>query len=153
MMKIGDKIENKEILLTGNKQAHLHDYLGKNLIIYFYPKANTPGCTTESNDFNELFTDFQKNNTNILGVSKDTLKRQENFKEKYGFAFDLVADEAEELCHYFDVIKEKKNYGRTYMGIVRSTFLFNAKGQLIQEWRNVRVKNHAQAVFDAVKNI
>ncbi len=150
MMTIGEKYDNINLVLTGNKKAQLHDYLGQNLVLYFYPKANTPGCTNESNDFNDLLAEFSKKNTTILGVSKDTLKRQENFKAKYNFAFDLVADESEELCHYFDVIKEKKNYGKTYLGIVRSTFLFNAKGELVQEWRNLRVKGHAQKVLDCV---
>jgi len=153
MINIGDKVENKTILLTGNEQAQLNDYLDKYLVIYFYPKANTSGCTTESNDFNELHSEFIENDTEILGASKDTLKRQENFKAKYRFNFELIADEQEELCHYFDVIKEKKNYGRTYMGIVRSTFLIDDKGVLIKEWRNLRVKNHAQDVFDFIKGL
>ncbi|HFC30635.1 MAG TPA: peroxiredoxin [Oceanospirillales bacterium] len=153
MINIGDKVENKTVLLTGNKQAHLHDFLDKYLVLYFYPKANTPGCTTESNDFNDLLENFQKLKVNILGASKDTLKRQENFKAKYGFRFDLIADEQEDLCHYFDVIKEKKNYGRTYLGIVRSTFLIDDKGILIHEWRNLRVKNHAQSVLDYISQI
>ncbi|HPI96766.1 MAG TPA: peroxiredoxin, partial [Gammaproteobacteria bacterium] len=125
MVKINEKIKDFEILLTGNKKAKLSDYQGKYLVLYFYPKASTPGCTTESCDFTELFPKFSQSNANILGVSKDTLKRQENFKEKYNFAFDLIADTEEEICNYFEVIQEKKNYGKTYMGIVRSTFVID----------------------------
>ena len=153
MIKIGEKVKDFDILLTGNKQAKLSDYLGKYLVLYFYPKASTPGCTTESCDFTELHPQFSNKNTQILGASKDTLKRQENFKAKYNFSFDLIADESEEVCNYFGVIQEKKNYGRTYMGIVRSTFIIDPKGVLIKEWRNLRVKGHAQEVFEFIENL
>jgi peroxiredoxin Q/BCP len=121
------------------------------LVLYFYPKASTPGCTTESCDFTELFPQFSDANTQILGVSMDTLKRQDNFKAKFNFAFDLIADTSQEVCQYFGVIQEKKNFGKTYMGIVRSTFIINPQGELIKEWRNLRVKGHAQEVFDFIQ--
>jgi len=152
MVKINKKIKDFDILLTSNKQAKLSDYQGEYLILYFYPKANTPGCTTESCDFTELFPDFRKVNANILGISIDSLKKQENFKNKYNFAFDLIADIDEEVCHYFDVIKEKKNFGKTYMGIVRSTFIIDSNGVLIKEWRNLRVKGHANEVYEFIKH-
>ena len=153
MVKINEKIKDFEILLTGNKKAKLSDYQGKYLVLYFYPKASTPGCTTESCDFTELFPKFSQSNANILGVSKDTLKRQENFKEKYNFAFDLIADTEEEICNYFEVIQEKKNYGKTYMGIVRSTFVIDPDGKLIKHWDKVRVKGHAQEVYEFIESL
>ncbi|MBL4661950.1 MAG: peroxiredoxin [Alcanivoracaceae bacterium] len=153
MVKIDEKIKDFDILLTGNKQARLSDYLGKYLVIYFYPKASTPGCTTESCDFTELFPQFSDLNANILGVSIDSLKRQENFKTKYDFAFDLIADTEEQVCNYFGVIQEKKNFGKTYMGIVRSTFVIDPQGVLIKQWRNLRVKGHAQDVYDFIESL
>ena len=153
MIKLGQKIKDFNILLTGNKPAKLSDYQGQNLVLYFYPKASTPGCTTESCDFTELFPKFEKMNANILGASIDSLKRQDNFKAKYNFAFDLIADTEEEVCHYFGVIQEKKNFGKTYMGIVRSTFVINEKGVLVKEWRNLRVKGHAQEVLEFIESM
>ena len=153
MVKINEKIKDFAILLTGNKKAKLSDYQGKYLVLYFYPKASTPGCTTESCDFTELFPKFSQSNANILGVSKDTLKRQENFKEKYNFAFDLIADTEEEICNYFEVIQEKKNYGKTYMGIVRSTFVIDQDGKLIKHWDKIRVKGHAQEVYEFIESL
>lgn len=150
MIKLGEKIQDLHILLTGNKQTKLSQYQGQYLVLYFYPKASTPGCTTESCDFTELFPQFSDANTQILGVSMDTLKRQDNFKAKFNFAFDLIADTSQEVCQYFGVIQEKKNFGKTYMGIVRSTFIINPQGELIKEWRNLRVKGHAQEVFDFI---
>jgi peroxiredoxin Q/BCP len=153
MIKIGEKIQDFEILLTGDKHKNLSDYQGQFLVLYFYPKASTPGCTTESCDFTQLFPQFSNANTQILGASIDTLKRQENFKGKYNFTFDLIADTSQEVCHYFGVIQEKKNFGKTYMGIVRSTFIINPQGELIKEWRNLRVKGHAQEVYDYIQTL
>lgn len=153
MIKIGEKIQDFDVLLTGNKQAKLSDYQGKYLVLYFYPKANTPGCTTESCDFTELFPQFSDVNANILGASIDSLKRQENFKTKYNFTFDLIADTKIEVCNYFGTYQEKKNFGKTYMGIVRSTFVISPEGKLIKEWRNLRVKGHAQKVLEYIINL
>lgn len=153
MVKTGEKIQDFEVLLTGNKQAKLSDYQGKYLVLYFYPKASTPGCTTESCDFTELFPQFSQANCNILGASIDSLKRQENFKAKYNFTFDLIADTQEKVCNYFGVIQEKKNFGKTYMGIVRSTFVIDPNGTLIKEWRNLRVKGHAQEVYGFIDEL
>lgn len=153
MIKTGEKIQDFEVLLTGNKKAKLSDYQGKYLVLYFYPKANTPGCTTESCDFTELFPKFSEKNANILGASIDSLKRQENFKEKYHFAFDLIADTEKEISLYFGVYQEKKNFGKTYMGIVRSTFVINPEGKLIKEWRNLRVKGHTQKVYEFIEKL
>lgn len=135
---------------TGDQILKLSDFKGKNLILYFYPKDNTPGCTTEGNDFSAMYKKFQKKNTEILGISRDSIKKHENFKTKFKFPFDLLSDEDEALCTLFDVIKLKKLYGKEYLGIERSTFLINEKGVLQQEWRKVRVKEHVQEVFDAI---
>ena len=148
MIKLSEKIKDFDILLTGNTKAKLSDYQGKYLVLYFYPKASTPGCTTESCDFTELFPKFSNMNANILGISIDSLKRQENFKAKYNFVFELIADTEEHVCNYFGVIQEKKNFGKTYMGIVRSTFIIDPEGKIINEWRNLRVKGHAQKVLE-----
>lgn len=153
MVKTGEKIQDFEVLLTGNKQAKLSDYQGKYLVLYFYPKASTPGCTTESCDFTELFPQFSDANCTILGASIDSLKRQENFKAKYDFAFDLIADTEKEISSYFGVYQEKKNFGKTYMGIVRSTFVIDPQGVLIKEWRNLRVKGHAQEVYEFIESL
>ncbi len=153
MIKIGEKVQDFEVLLTGGKTVKLSDYRKKYLVLYFYPKASTPGCTTESCDFTELLPQFSDVNTNILGASIDSLKRQENFKAKYNFAFDLIADTEKEISSYFGVYQEKKNFGKTYMGIVRSTFVIDPQGILIKEWRNLRVKGHAQEVHEFIKGL
>ena len=153
MIKLNQKIKDFDVLLTGNKQAKLSDYSGQYLVLFFYPKASTPGCTTESCDFTELFPEFADMNANILGISIDSLKRQENFKAKYDFAFDLIADTNEEVCQYFGVIQEKKNFGKTYMGIVRSTFIIDKEGTLVKEWRNLRVKGHAKNVLETIQSM
>ncbi len=153
MIKIGEKIKDFSVLLTGQKKVNISDYQGQYLVLYFYPKASTPGCTTESCELSDLMPDFSDKNASILGASIDSLKRQENFKSKYDFKFDLIADTSEELSNYFGVIQEKKNFGKTYMGIVRSTFVIDPKGILIKEWRNLRVKDHAQNVFDYINSL
>ncbi len=129
----------------------LKDFKGRNLVIYFYPKDNTPGCTQEGQDFRDHYSKFKRAKTVVLGVSRDSIKVHTNFKAKHEFPFELISDPEEELCKLFDVIKLKKNYGREYMGIERSTFLIDSKGVLREEWRGVKVKGHAEAVLTAAK--
>ena len=136
---------------TGDQKIRLKDLRGRNVVIYFYPKDSTPGCTTEGRDFSALQARFKRANTVILGVSRDSLASHEKFKEKQGFRFDLLSDPDEALCKKFDVIQEKTLYGRKFMGVVRSTFLIDADGKLRREWRNVKVKGHAEEVLEAVK--
>jgi peroxiredoxin Q/BCP len=136
---------------TGNKTICLKELRGKNVVIYFYPKDSTPGCTTEGRDFSALHGKFKRAQTIILGVSRDSIASHEKFKEKQGFPFDLISDPDETLCKKFDVIHEKTLYGRKFMGVVRSTFLIDADGRLRREWRKVKVKGHAEEVLEAVK--
>jgi thioredoxin-dependent peroxiredoxin len=150
---LGQPIGDLEFSLTGNRRARLADFLGRNLVLYFYPKANTPGCTQEGQDFRDAYADFTGLDTLILGASRDGLKAQENFKAKQGFPFDLVADTDEALCRLFDVIKLKKLYGRESLGVERSTFLIDGEGVLRREWRNVKVKGHVQAVLEAIREL
>ncbi|AFJ03746.1 Thiol peroxidase, Bcp-type [Methylophaga frappieri] len=138
---------------TGEQEISLAEFAGKNVVIYFYPKDNTPGCTTEGQDFRDHYDQFSALNTVILGVSRDGLKAHENFKNKHAFPFELLSDKEEHLCQLFDVIKLKKLYGKSYMGIERSTFLIDSKGILRQEWRGVKVKGHVAAVLEAVKSL
>ena len=136
---------------TGEQKIRLKDLRGKNVVIYFYPKDSTPGCTTEGRDFSALHGKFKRANTVILGVSRDSIASHEKFKEKQGFPFELLSDPDEKVCRKFDVIQEKSLYGRKFMGVVRSTFLIDADGKLRREWRNVKVKGHAEEVLEAVK--
>lgn len=149
--KIGKQVADADLQLTGDKQAKLSDYRGKPLVLYFYPKASTPGCTTEGLDFTAAINKFRRQSCKILGASRDSLKAQENFKAKQGFPFDLVSDKEETLCQAMDVIKMKNMYGKQVRGIERSTFLIDADGVLRQEWRGVKVKGHVDEVLEAVK--
>ena len=150
---IGKKAPAFSLPATGDQTIALKDLKGKNLVLYFYPKDSTPGCTTEGQDFRDRYAEFQKLNTEILGVSRDSLKRHENFKAKQGFPFALLSDEEELLCNKYYVIKEKKLYGKTHMGIERSTFLIDANGVLRAEWRKVKVKGHVEEVLEAVRQL
>ena len=136
---------------TRGKTIHLKELRGQNVVLYFYPKDSTPGCTTEGQDFRDLHAKFRRQKTVILGVSRDSLASHEKFRDKQSFPFDLISDPDEKLCKKFDVIQEKTLYGRKFMGVERSTFLIDADGKLRQEWRKVKVKGHAAEVFDAVK--
>ena len=153
MVSIGKKVDNFSLPSTGDKTLSLEDFKGQNLVIYFYPKDSTPGCTLEGQNFRDLHEEFARANTAILGVSRDGLKAHENFKAKQQFPFDLLSDKEEELCKQFDVIHEKNMYGRKVLGIVRSTFLIDSEGILQQEWRKVRVKGHADEVLEAARNL
>lgn len=152
-VQIGKKVTNFQLPATGEKIIKLSDFKGKNVIVYFYPKDNTPGCTKESENFRDNIKKFSKLNTVILGVSRDSIKSHENFKAKLDFSFDLLSDSEEKLCQQFDVIKEKNMYGKKVMGIERSTFLIDDKGILREEWRKVRVNGHVEEVLQAVKEL
>ncbi len=138
---------------TSAVQVGTESLKGKNTVIYFYPKDNTPGCTTEGQDFRDIHDALAAANTQVFGVSRDSMKTHENFKKKHDFPFELISDPDETLCKLFDVIKLKKLYGKEYMGIERSTFLIDADGILRREWRKVKVKGHAQEVLEAVKSL
>lgn len=141
-----------KVAATGDQTMQLSKFRGKKVVIYFYPKDNTPGCTTEGQDFSDLYNKFKRQNAVIFGVSRDSLASHEKFKAKLRFPFELLSDPDENLCRKFDVIREKTLYGRKFMGVERSTFLIDESGKLRHEWRKVRVKGHAQEVLDAVKN-
>lgn len=136
---------------TRDKKIRLKDLRGQNVVLYFYPKDSTPGCTTEGRDFAALHARFRRQKTVVLGVSRDSLVSHEKFRAKQEFPFDLISDPDEKLCKKFDVIQEKSLYGRKFMGVERSTFLIDKAGKLRQEWRKVKVKGHAEAVLEAVK--
>ena len=138
---------------SGTREAKLSDHAGRWLVLYFYPKDSTPGCTTEGRDFAALLTKFGKLGADVLGVSRDSVKSHQNFCTKQDFGFELVSDADESLCQAFDVIREKQLYGRKYIGIERSTFLLDPEGRVAREWRGVKVPGHAQAVLDALNTL
>jgi len=144
-------VKNFKAAATRNKTIELKELRGQNVVIYFYPKDSTPGCTTEGQDFRDLHAKFRRQKTVILGVSRDSIASHEKFRDKQNFPFDLISDPDEVLCKQFDVIHEKSLYGKKFMGIVRSTFLIDTSGKLRQEWRKVKVNGHANEVFEAVK--
>jgi peroxiredoxin Q/BCP len=152
-MKVGDKLPALTLPASGGKDIDLKSFKGRKVIVYFYPKDNTPGCTQEGIDFRDMHGDFVKAGAVILGVSKDSVRSHDNFVAKFEFPFDLLCDADEALCKAFDVIKEKSMYGKKYLGIERSTFLFDDKGVLKREWRGVKVKGHAPEVLAAVKSL
>ncbi len=136
---------------TSDTQVHLKELRGQTVVLYFYPKDSTPGCTQEGQDFRDLHAKFRRQKTVIFGVSRDSLASHEKFKAKQAFPFELISDPDEKLCQQFDVIREKKLYGRTFMGVERSTFLIDKDGKLRGEWRKVKVKGHAEEVLEAVR--
>jgi peroxiredoxin Q/BCP len=149
-ISIGTAMLDFEALSTGNKTIKLTDYRGRFVIIYFYPKDNTPGCTQEGQSFRDNFEKFTALNAVILGVSRDSVRIHESFKCKQEFPFDLLSDADEKLCELFDVIKMKNMYGKQVRGIERSTFLIDPQGILIHEWRKVKVKNHSEDILDVL---
>lgn len=150
-MNVGEKISDFTFSATDNLNAHLSDYKGRPVILYFYPKDATPGCTTEGQDFRDAYPQFKALNAAIFGISRDSLKSHEKFKANQNFPFELISDEDETLCQLFDVIKMKSMYGKQVRGIERSTFLVDTNGVLNKEWRKVSVKGHVEEVLQAVK--
>ena len=152
MLDTGDKVPTDlPLALSSGETTTLGDFSGQWLVLYFYPKDSTPGCTTEGNDFNALLPKFKKLGATVLGVSRDSVKSHQNFCAKQGFKFDLVSDRDENLCNAFGVIREKNMYGRKVMGIVRSTYLIDPEGVIAESWQPVKVPGHADAVLEALK--
>lgn len=150
---LGKKVPAFKQLATSEKELSLKDFKGQNLVLYFYPKDHTPGCTIEGQDFSTAYKKFAQLNTQVIGVSRDSIKTHENFKTKLSFPFDLIADQDETLCTLFDVIKEKNMYGKKVLGIERSTFLIDSNSVLRNEWRKVKVKGHVDEVLATVKSL
>ncbi len=148
--KVGNKAPDFTLPATGDQKIKLSALRGRPVVLYFYPKDSTPGCTLEGQDFRDRHADFAKHDTVILGVSRDSLRSHENFKAKQAFPFELLADTEETVCQRYDVIKEKNMYGRKVLGVERSTFLIDAEGKLVREWRKVKVKGHVDEVLAAV---
>ena len=148
---INKTITNFELAATSGLTFKLSDYLGKTLVIYFYPKDNTPGCTTQGMQFRDSYADFQTANAEIFGISRDSLKSHENFKAKFSFPFELLADTEELACGIFGVMKMKNMYGKQVRGVERSTFIIDKNGVLVHEWRGVKVDGHALEVLNFIK--
>ena len=153
MIKENTKAPIFKLPSTNKKEYSLKDSIGSYVIIYFYPKDDTPGCTIETNDFNKLLPKFKKLNCQILGISKDNLKSHDKFRDKYKIKFDLLADEEIKVLKKYKVWAKKKFMGREFMGIVRTTFLIDKKGKIIKIWNNVKVKDHAKEVLETLQNI
>lgn len=150
-LKVGDQIPDIELPATGQKTVRLRG-LGKRIVLYFYPKDMTPGCTIEGHEFTRLKGEFEALNTVVLGVSRDSVQSHEKFKEKECYTVDLLSDEKSELCDAFGVIKDKNMYGKIVRGIERSTFVIDESGKVVKEWRKVKVEGHAAEVLDFIKN-
>ena len=152
-ISVGKKVPDFSLPSTGDKTFTLSDQAGKKVVLYFYPKDNTPGCTSEGQDFRDLYPEFVGSGADVFGLSRDSIKKHENFKAKFHFEFDLLSDEDEKVCGLFEVLKDKIMYGRKVKGIERSTFLIDEHGVLQQEWRKVRVKGHVEEVLEAVREL
>ena len=153
MLEAGKKAPAFNAVTDGDGKIALKDLKGRNVVLYFYPKDMTPGCTTEAEGFRDAIKDFEKANTVVIGVSKDSVKRHDNFKAKHGLPFTLISDEDGKICEAYGVWQIKKNYGREYMGIVRSTFLIDEKGKIAKIWSNLRVKGHVDTVLEAAQSL
>ena len=149
----GDLIPDLTVAVTQNDALKLRSLKGKNLILYFYPKDNTPGCTTQGQNFRDAYAQFQAANTEILGVSRESIRTHQNFINKHEFPFDLISDPEEILCKAMDVMKQKSMYGKTYIGIERSTFVFDVDGKLVHQVRKVKVKGHVESILEFVQNL
>lgn len=152
-INVGDLVPNLTVVITQNESLRLRELSGKNLVLYFYPKDNTPGCTTEGQNFRDLYSEFQAANTEVLGVSRESIRTHQNFINKHEFPFDLISDPDENLCKEMGVMKEKSMYGKTYIGIERSTFVFDVEGKLVHEVRKVKVKGHVEAILEIVRDL
>ena len=148
-----DKVNPITCVATSNQKVEIPDNHGRNIVLYFYPKDDTPGCTIEGNDFSALNESFADQNTVIYGVSRDSIASHEKFKQKFNYTIDLISDEDESLCNQFDVIKLKKLYGKEYMGIVRSTFVINPNGEILKQWDKVKVDGHAEEVLEFISGL
>jgi len=152
-LKVGKKVPDFSLPATGSGSFRLKDAAGRKLVIYFYPKDMTSGCTKESQDFRDRAAAFRKAGAQIVGVSRDSVASHEKFKARDKLSFELLADEEEKICKLFDVIHEKSMYGRKYLGVIRSTFLLDAAGVLQREWRKVKVPGHAEEVLEAAQSL
>lgn len=152
-VSLGKKVPEFSAAATSNQTIRLKDLKGRKIVLYFYPRDSTPGCTTEGQDFRDHFAEFQKADTEIFGISQDSLKSHENFRSKQNFPFQLISDEDGSLCRLFDVIKMKSMYGKQFEGIERSTFLIDASGKLQREWRKVKVPGHVAEVLQAAQEL
>ena len=150
---VGKKVRDFSLPMTGDQTFKLSDYKGGKVVLYFYPKDNTPGCTTEGQDFRDQHDRFKRQQAVVFGISRDSVRTHENFKAKHQFPFELISDPDEKACELFDVIKEKNMYGKKVMGVERSTFLIDEAGVLREEWRKVKVKGHVDEVLAAVKRL
>ena len=153
MIKENTKAPNFNLPSTANKKYSLNDSIGKYLVLYFYPKDDTPGCTIETNEFNKLLSKFKKLDCEVYGISKDSLKSHEKFKGKYKIKFDLLSDEELKVVKQYKVWQKKKFMGREFMGVVRTTYLLDKKGKILKVWSNVKAKDHAQEVLETLKSI